>query len=493
MVGAVRFSLRSFQQQTRLKRTRANPLIYKAVFDEEGGRLQDTRLGQLNNIYKANQENQNFVNSDERSNTQDHSRTQHKQDRKYHQQDQLKQDRRNHQQDQLKQDKKHHQQDQLKQDKRNHQQDQLRQQDQQSMQGQHNNPVRRPDRDQASLRMEEPDLEESSADFFITRYKKVHGWEKGNAQVKELGKLLTSRKQESNLIVLEGTRLINDALSAGLKPKIFAFSRVSLLKDVDTENLGKECECFHIPYDNIKLWSDLKTPTGVMAAFIKDEVKSAAVSPEALPLTLICDNVRTPDNLGGILRVAAAAGVGRVILTKGCVDPWSSKVLRAAAGAHFLVPILEKVGWESLENHVPGYPHVVIADVHTDNTQFDALERNRELLELEEAAARLGHIEPKDDDDLKLDLSYLDPELTRRYREVAVDTQPYTHFNLNPGCREAVVLIGGETEGVSDAAYRFCHKLNGSRLHIPLRNGVNSLNVISAASIVLFRVQQALI
>ena len=35
------------------------------------------------------------------------------------------------------------------------------------------------------------------------------------------------------------TRLINDALSAGLKPKIFAFSRVSLLKDVDTENLGR--------------------------------------------------------------------------------------------------------------------------------------------------------------------------------------------------------------------------------------------------------------
>ena len=55
----------------------------------------------------------------------------------------------------------------------------------------------------------------------------------------------------------------------------------------------------------------------------QDEVKSAAVSPEALPLTLICDNVRTPDNLGGILRVAAAAGVGRVILTKGIVDRWS--------------------------------------------------------------------------------------------------------------------------------------------------------------------------
>ena len=208
----------------------------------------------ISSLLQANQENQNFVNADERSNTHDPSRTQLKQDKRQHQQDQLKQDRNHHHQDQLKQDKKHHHQDQLKQDKknhhqdqlkqdrRNHQQDQPRQQDQQqSMQGQHNNPARRPDRDQASLRMEEPDLEESSADFFIPRYKKVrspisyfmygkkilrppslsyssskceqkrilfdgdvtsgilqvHGWEKGNAQVKELGKLLTSRHIKS--------------------------------------------------------------------------------------------------------------------------------------------------------------------------------------------------------------------------------------------------------------------------------------------------------
>ena len=55
-----------------------------------------------------------------------------------------------------------------------------------------------------------------------------------------------------------------------------------------------------------------------MAAFDKEEVKSvAAVSAEALPLTIICDNVRTPDNMGGILRVAVAVGAQKVILTKG--------------------------------------------------------------------------------------------------------------------------------------------------------------------------------
>jgi tRNA G18 (ribose-2'-O)-methylase SpoU len=64
-------------------------------------------------------------------------------------------------------------------------------------------------------------------------------------------------------------------------------------------------------------------------------VQAADVSP--LRLSLIVDNVRTPDNLGAVIRVAAAAGARQVLLTKGCVEAWSPKVVRAAAGAHFQV------------------------------------------------------------------------------------------------------------------------------------------------------------
>src|SRR5262249_36053891 len=40
-------------------------------------------------------------------------------------------------------------------------------------------------------------------------------------------------------------------------------------------------------------------------------------------------------NVGAILRSAAAFGVQDVLLTSGCADPWSPKVLRAAMGGHF--------------------------------------------------------------------------------------------------------------------------------------------------------------
>ena len=45
-----------------------------------------------------------------------------------------------------------------------------------------------------------------------------------------------------------------------------------------------------------------------------------------MPLTLILDGVSEPGNAGAILRAAAAAGVAQVLLPKGCVDIWSSKV-----------------------------------------------------------------------------------------------------------------------------------------------------------------------
>ena len=55
------------------------------------------------------------------------------------------------------------------------------------------------------------------------------------------------------------------------------------------------------------------------------------------------------------------------------------------------------------------------------------------------------------------------------------------------------MVVGGETEGVSGAAYMFCHRQgSGARMFVPLMNDINSLNVISAASLVLFKVRQAL-
>ena len=104
------------------------------------------------------------------------------------------------------------------------------------------------------------------------------------------------------------------------------------------------------------------------ASFSKSDVERLAINRSKqdlahLPITLILDNVRQPDNMGAILRVAAAIGVRRVLLVKGCVDAWQAKALRSAGGAHFHLPIFGNVEWETIHEQLPEYPQVVLADL----------------------------------------------------------------------------------------------------------------------------------
>ena len=61
---------------------------------------------------------------------------------------------------------------------------------------------------------------------------------------------------------------------------------------------------------------------------------------------LLLEGVQDPGNAGSILRTAAAAGVDQVWLNAGCADVWSPKTLRAGMGAHFLLPIIERLETE---------------------------------------------------------------------------------------------------------------------------------------------------
>ena len=56
-------------------------------------------------------------------------------------------------------------------------------------------------------------------------------------------------------------------------------------------------------------------------------------------LVLVLDRLRDPGNLGTVLRTAAAAGVEQVLTMPGTVDVYAPKVVRAGMGAHFRLPI----------------------------------------------------------------------------------------------------------------------------------------------------------
>jgi TrmH family RNA methyltransferase len=153
-----------------------------------------------------------------------------------------------------------------------------------------------------------------------------------NPRVKHV-RLLQERaraRRKEGQMVLEGARLIGDALAQGQRPIWLFYTPESagLLPDppVHAEAVSLEV---------MRHMSDTQQPQGLLAVFPLPTVPL----PAAPQRVLILDAVRDPGNLGTILRAAAAAGVQAVLLTPDSADPYNPKVLRAGMGAHFRVPL----------------------------------------------------------------------------------------------------------------------------------------------------------
>jgi TrmH family RNA methyltransferase len=86
--------------------------------------------------------------------------------------------------------------------------------------------------------------------------------------------------------------------------------------------------------------SETQHPQGVVAVVSTPRRTVADVvrqSPRLL--TLLCD-VADPGNAGTVIRTSDAAGADAVLLTRGSVDPFTGKCVRATAGSLFHLPIV---------------------------------------------------------------------------------------------------------------------------------------------------------
>lgn len=74
-------------------------------------------------------------------------------------------------------------------------------------------------------------------------------------------------REKQGKILLEGRRLIADALKAGAMPQIFFFSRLEYIKELPIEKL-KGVSLIKVKFEDIKDWSDLVTPQGIMGQWL---------------------------------------------------------------------------------------------------------------------------------------------------------------------------------------------------------------------------------
>jgi TrmH family RNA methyltransferase len=171
-----------------------------------------------------------------------------------------------------------------------------------------------------------------------------------NALVKALRKLDSRRERKrEGLVLLEGLRLVTDALHAGLRAETVLVSEALLAEQPALRQLLAALDPDVISIaDEAVLAAACTTvsPQGIVAAM------RAPAAVEALPagarLVLVLDNVGDPGNVGTLVRGAAGFGADAVVTLGGCADAWSPKALRSAMGGTFRIPIVEADEWPAL-------------------------------------------------------------------------------------------------------------------------------------------------
>jgi RNA methyltransferase, TrmH family len=169
-----------------------------------------------------------------------------------------------------------------------------------------------------------------------------------NARVKRWTKLVRDARlrRAERRVMVEGPNLVEAALRsrASVQDVLVAESAVEthqrLLESAGTAPVVVSDAVFRSIVDS-------ETPQGVA---LELELSSAAGVVEGNAVFL--EAVQDPGNVGAILRSAAAFGIRSAVLDAGCAEPWSAKVLRAGAGAHFALAVRQV---DSLDEALAGF------------------------------------------------------------------------------------------------------------------------------------------
>ena len=150
----------------------------------------------------------------------------------------------------------------------------------------------------------------------------------------------SSERKVTGMSVLDGAHLLAAFLDSGRTPEEVMVDRAGA-EDPEVAELVRRSAPAPVTQLSDALFKSLSTvdsPTGVIASV---RTPQPGAVPADAPLVLLLENIQDPGNVGTLLRSAAAAGAGHVLLSSQCAFAWSPKVLRAAMGAHFALNILE--------------------------------------------------------------------------------------------------------------------------------------------------------
>lgn len=144
--------------------------------------------------------------------------------------------------------------------------------------------------------------------------------------------------KEAGVLVLEGGRLIRDAVRSGLRLELLLVETRNQLEIAELEPHANEVRLAEDGLlDSI---GSLKNGPGIVAlCFEPYEVSLDDIPLKPTTRFLAIDGIADPGNLGALARAAEALGVTALLMVRGGAKPWSPKALRGSMGSLLRLPV----------------------------------------------------------------------------------------------------------------------------------------------------------
>ncbi len=167
-------------------------------------------------------------------------------------------------------------------------------------------------------------------------------------------------RRVERVMLLEGVRLVADGLASGLMFECIVYDHAALEATVAGRALSGLLRhaAYAVPASEraVAHAADTIQPQGVVGV-----ARWPVVAPRPSGVTLVLDELQDPGNVGTLLRSAEAAGAAQVLATRGSVDLYAPKVVRAAMGAHARLSLTQDLAWPEVVQRLAGTP-LLVAD-----------------------------------------------------------------------------------------------------------------------------------
>lgn len=155
-------------------------------------------------------------------------------------------------------------------------------------------------------------------------------------------------RQENNLFVVEGHKIISELISSNFKVKYIIYN-----EDLEIPADSDDWEVLLTDEAGMKKVSNLKTPSSILAVVEIPEVEFGIIRLKN-KLTMCVDDIQDPGNLGTIIRICDWFGIENLICSNNSADLYNPKVIQASMGAFLRVNVV----YQNLEEFIPQYSKI---------------------------------------------------------------------------------------------------------------------------------------